>query len=295
MRAATCFGGVVAVALTSGPALAGVRDAPRFNVQPMVIVIGANDFQENGGVAPVVGDFYLLRDDSGAAGQDLISDDMVTVNINSNRANPSFNGEGSAWEWQVNDPRSFGGDFISSGPHQVLDAGDAYTAFDLDEDTDVDLLGGGGRASRFLVASNAPFDVYAEASELVTEGAFDTLGYENIRYRLRYNVRGGPAGFRWGEAAQDPAPAASGAQGVIVPTSNNRNVRWTLDNIAAGPTKVFDGSRKTAAQRGSLLEQAISFQSRYNLIGAGINGNNYDFSMGTGTLGATVTYTVYTP
>ena len=274
------------------PAQAGVVDAPAFEVPPLVIVIGASDFIENDGEAPIVGDFYLLDSASGTEGTDLIADDMVSTNINSGRANPSSNGVGSVWEFQIQNQTS-GGDFISAGPHQVLNEDDAYTKFGLDGTTDVDLLGGGARASRFLVASNTAFDIHAEATDLVNTGAFATLGYQNIRYRLRYNVTGGPAGFRWGERAQDPA--GGGGTGITFPQNNNPAQRWTLQNLSSGPTKVFDGGRRTAAERGSILEQAVSFQSRYNLIGAGINGNNYDLSMGTGTLGATVTYTVYSP
>ena len=65
--------------------------------------------------------------------------------------------------------------------------------------------------------------------------------------------------------------------------------------MSAGPTKVFDGGRRTARLRGTLLQQAVSFQSHYTLVGAGATVNNYDLSMGAGALGATVTYTVYTP
>jgi len=43
------------------------------------------------------------------------------------------------------------------------------------------------------------------------------------------------------------------------------------------------------------MEHAVSFQSRYNLRASTITGNNYDLSMGTGTLSAEVVYTVYAP
>ena len=281
--------GAFCAAIGSTVAHATVNDTPYFNAPNMVIVFGASDFEENGGTAPVVMDFYLLNGASGTQGTDLIAADGVTINYNTGRYNPIYSGEGAAWEMQISG-QTFGGNFISSGPHQVLDAGDAYTAFGLDDDTDIDLLGGGGRASRFFVASNAAFDVYAEASDLVATGGFDTLDYSNIRYRLRYNVSGGGGVNRWGQAAQDPAV---GGTGITFP--QNGAGRWTLDNISTGATKVFDGGRRTARVRGSIMEQAVSFQSRYNLIGAGINGNNYDLSMGTGEIGATVTYTIYTP
>ncbi len=56
--------------------------------------------------------------------------------------------------------RAFGGAFNSSALHQTLDANDSYTAFGFNNSTDVDLLGGGNRASRFFVASNVIFDIF---------------------------------------------------------------------------------------------------------------------------------------
>jgi hypothetical protein len=170
-----------------------------------------------------------------------------------------------------------------------LDANDSYTAFGLDGDTDIDLLGGGSRASRFYVASNTAFDIYGEASDFQASGDFAGLDYTNIRYRLRYNVAGGGGANAWGQRAQDPA---LGGSGVVL---GQNGTLWTLDDMASGPVKVFDGGRRTARTEGSIMQQAIGFQSRYNLRGAGITGNNYDFSMGVGSVSAEITYTVYTP
>ena len=284
--------GAMLAALACGlaPAQAKILDKPYFNAQALVIVFAASDFSENGGTAPVAGDFYLLDSASGTAGSDIIAGDLATINFNGGRPNPSSDGSQSAWEFQITG-QTFGGQFTSAGPHQTLDANDSYAAFGLDDDTDIDLLGNGNRASQFFVASNAPFDIHAQASELVATGGFSDLDYSNIRYRLRINTTGGGnSAFAWGSAAQNPT---GGAQGITFP-QNGAN-RWTLANIAGADTKVFDGGRRTARTRGTILEQAVSFQSRYTLIGAGINGNNYDLSMGEGELGATVTYTVYTP
>ena len=82
-----------------------------------------------------------------------------------------------------------------------------------------------------------------------------------------------------------------GAQEWFLGQNNN----FTLDDISAGPTKVFDGGQRTARARGSIMDHAVSFQSRYNLLGSPITGNNYDLSLGTGTLSAEIVYTVYTP
>ena len=281
MLAAACF---------AMPASADVVDRPYFKASSIVIVFGADDFEENGGVAPVVYDFYLLDNvASGTIGNDIIGVDGRTINYNTARYNPIQDGSGSGWEFQINNA-TFGGAFISAGPHQTLDANDAYTAFGLDGTTDIDLLGGGGRASRFYVASNAAFDVYGQASNFQATGDFAGLDYTNIRYRLRYQVSGGGGANRWGQRAQDPSVGGSG-----VVLGQTPGPLFTLDDMAAGPTKVFDGGRRTARINGSIMQQAVSFQSRYNLRGAGITGNNYDFSMGTGAVSAEITYTIYTP
>lgn len=275
------------LALWGTTANGAVVDRPYFNADAMVIVFGASDFAENGGVAPVVFDFNLLDTATGTAATDLIGVDGTTINYNSGRFNPSSNATESGWEMQINDPTS-GGVFTSAGPHQTLDANDSFSAFGLDEDTDIDLLGGGARASQFYVASNAPFDIFGEASNLVATGGFSTMDYSNIRYRLRILRTGGGGVNRWGQSAQNPS---TGGAGIVVGGAG----LWTLNDLASGPTKVFDGGRRTARVRGSIMQQAVSFQSRYNLRGSGINGNNYDFSMGAGALGAEVTYTIYTP
>ena len=274
------------VLLGASSAFASVIDRTYFRADSVVIVFGASDFTENGGVATVVFDFALLDEGaSGTAAPDIIGADGTTINYNTSRYNPSSDGSESGWEFEITD-QTFGGTFTSAGPHQTLDANDSYTAFGLDDDTDMDLLGSGNRASRFYVASNAAFDIFGEASGLTATGDFSSLDYTNIRYRMRMQVSGGSGVNRWGQRAQNPS---TGGSGLTVSS-------WTtLDDLASGPIKVFDGGRRTAEQRGSIMQQAVSFQSLYQLRGAGINGNNYDFSMGAGALGAEVTYTIYTP
>ena len=262
---------------------AATLDRPYFRARSVVIVIGASDFSENGGNAPVALDFNLLDDTTpGTPAADIIGDDGVTFNYNSNQFNAISDGSESGYEYNILNP-TFGGAFTSVGPHQTLDANDSYSAFGLDDTTDIELVRE-NRRSQFLVASNAPFDIYAEASDIVATGDFSSLGYNNIGYRLRLRVRGGTGTWRWGRRAQNPAPGAG-----IVGGINH------LGHLTSGPTKVFEGIRKTARARGTLLQHAVGFQSIYNLRGANAILNNYDFSMGTGEIGATVTYTIYTP
>ncbi|MEE9347012.1 MAG: hypothetical protein V3U82_02375 [Robiginitomaculum sp.] len=266
---------------------AAAADRPFLRAASVVIVFGGSDFSDNGGLAPVAYDFNLLDDSpSGAATPDIIGADGVTINYNNGQFNASSSGNNSGYEFDLLQTTS-GGAFTSAGPHQTLDANDAYSAFGIDTDTDLDLVTG-NRASQFLVVSNAKFDIFAQASNLVNTGAFSALGYQNIGYKLKVKRTGGNGAWQWGQRAQNPT---TGGIGIITAIND-------LGDMSAGFTKVFDGGRRTAASRGSLLQQAVSFQSRYKIrqAGAVVAGlNNYDLSMGAGALGATVTYTIYTP
>lgn len=275
----------VALHLASGRGVAnaGTTDRPYFRAASVVVVMGGSDFSENGGTAPFAVDFNLLTSASGAPANDLIAGDGVTMNYNTGQWNAVSNGFDSGYEYDIVNP-TFGGTFTSVGPHQTLDANDIYSEFGLDDTTDINLVTG-NRASQFLVASNTAFDIYAQASSLVATGDFSSFNYSNIGYRLRVRVTGGSGVWRHGQRAQNPS---NGGGGVITAIND-------LSDMSAGPTKVFDGGRRTARNRGTLLQQAVSFRSSYRLRGAGSAVNNYDLSMGAGSLGATVTYTVYTP
>ena len=290
LGAAALFAATVATTVAD----AAVVDQARFRASGLVIVFGASDTAENGGVAPFVSDFYLLEDGTAT---DLIDGDGYTVNVFNNSFNPIRAEEGS-WLFEFSGQTS-GGVLDSARPNQVLTAEDSYTAVGLDDDTDIDLRFLQRRLSRFFVASNTAFDLHAEASDLTATGALSTLGYENIHYRLNLTV----GGSVWGGDSWDPSCrgttrtcAPGSGEGVLVPPGNPRNnPGWTLDDIQGAPTKVFAGQRRTARRPGSIISQAVSFQSQYDLLNPTVNGNNYDLSLGAGELAATVTYTVYAP
>jgi len=268
-------------------ASSSVIDRPFFRALPLVVVIAATEDEANGGVAPVVVDFNLLTPaSSGTAAPDLIGLDGFVFNSNSG-FDPGHNVSDGATRLDLEN-ETFGGNFSNPGGGDIdfLEATDRLTAFGLDETTDINTRPA-RNVSRFLVVSNAPFDMYAEASNLTRTGDFTALNYENIGFRALLNRSGGSGAGRWGDAAQNPAIGGSG-----IDSSLN-----DLSDLSTGPTKLFDGGRRTARLPGSLLEQAVSFNIRYALSltpDASIT-NNYDFSAGTGTIGADVTYTVYTP
>jgi len=268
-------------------ASASVIDRPFFRALPLVVVIAATEDEANGGVAPVAVDFNLLTPDtSGAAAHDLIGIDGFVFNANSG-FDPGHNANGGASRLDIND-ETFGGSFGNPGGGDIdfLEPTDTLSAFGLDETTDINVRAS-RNVSRFLIVSNTAFDIYAEANNLTSTGDLSALNYENIGFRARLNRSGGSGTGRWGDAAQNPAIGGSGLD-------SNLN---DLGDLSAGPTKIFDGGRRTARFQGSLLEQAVSFNIRYalSLTPDAADDNAYDFSMGTGTLGADVTYTVYTP
>ncbi len=278
---------VASASLYAPTAHAASTDRPFFKAQSLVIVIGATEDEANGGIAPVAVDFNLLTPaSSGTAAPDLIGVDGYVFNSKAG-FNPGHDFSGGATRLDIDNP-VFGGTFGNPGGGDIdyLEATDSLSAFGLDGTTDVDTRRS-RHVSRFLVVSNAPFDMFAQASNLIRTGDFTALNYENIGFRALINRTGGSGAGAWGSKAQNPAIGGGGLDGAI----ND------LGDMSAGPTKIFDGGRRTARFNGTLLQQAVSFNIRYALSNAAdaSHNNAYDFSMGVGTIGADVTYTVYTP
>ena len=282
--------GVLMLALAAGlfsPALASIIDRPFFRANALVVVIGSTEDEANGGVAPVVVDFNLLdQSASGSAAVDLIGIDGFVFNSNSGfDAGHDFSG--GATRLDINDELS-GGNFGNPGGGDIdfLEETDSLTAFELDAATDLNVRQA-RNVSRFLVASNVAFDIFVESTDLTRTGDFTDLDFENIGFRALLNRTGGSGEGRWGDNAQNPAIGGEG----IDDTLND------LGDFSEGPVKLFDGGRRTARFPGTLLEQAVSFNIRYSLSLAAdaAQNNDYDLSLGSGTIGAQVSYTVYAP
>ena len=282
--------GVLTLALAAGlfsPALASIIDRPFFRANALVVVIGSTEDEANGGVAPVVVDFNLLdQSASGSAAVDLIGIDGFVFNSNSG-FDPGHDFSGGATRLDINDELS-GGNFGNPGDGDIdfLEETDSLTAFELDAATDLNVRQA-RNVSRFLVASNVAFDIFVESTDLTRTGDFTDLDFENIGFRALLNRTGGSGEGRWGENAQNPAIGGEG----IDDTLND------LGDFSEGPVKLFDGGRRTARFPGTLLEQAVSFNIRYSLSLAAdaAQNNDYDLSLGSGTIGAQVSYTVYAP
>ena len=288
--------GGVAATLMAGTAYASVIDRPFFQVLGVVVVWGADGNAATSG-APVVSDFVLLTTGQDNAGADLIggtAQDTFTVLTGS--LTPIVSGEAASGS--VVDPvtgRTSGAAGVTEGTGAgsidgVLDATDSLAAFGIDNNTDVDGLIN-QHTSSFYVASNAAFDIYARADNLVGTGDFDTtvatptVGYDDIS--LSMAVQSGAAvtdgSITWGANSQNPGDFVNGVE-----TAAGEGLG---SMIGANGMKVFDGTQRTAATPGSLAQQSVRFDNTYTFG----DGTGYDLSMGAGSLTADVTYTIFVP
>jgi len=294
--------GTALTAMMASTAYASVIDRPFFQVLGVVVVWGADGFDDASGTqAPIVSDFVVGL--GAAGGTDLIAGDVTTVLTGSlTPIGAAGNGIDAASfdpiTGQVN-----GGVFTDAGTAGLLDVGDSLTAFEIDQDTDVDAVGSTSHASSFYVASNTDFEIRASRTDANVTGALTgvnaagavaALDTTNISWEMSITASGND-GLRFGTDAggaavsQDPT---GGAAGVSTLASLD-----AISNDAAAPTTVFVGGQRTAAERGSLAEQSVRFDVEYNLdtdlSTAGEQG--FDLSTGVGTISSDVTYTIFVP
>ncbi|GAB5453895.1 MAG: hypothetical protein Hens2KO_01240 [Henriciella sp.] len=261
---------LVASAAIATPANASIIDRPHFKVLGVVIVWAADD--SNGGT-PIATDFVIDSDDGGNNDADLIGGSTVdgrTVVTGSLTATPdasSTAGLGSILEIEDS-----GGASLATAN---TDTAATFNAFDVSDATltSDDLT----YESSFYVASNTPFAIDAEASNLVEEGDFDAA---DIGYDLDVTVSGtdgtGPSALTFGGNAQSPGTGFSAPA--------------TLDLLTT-QTQVFNGTARTALNAGSIVSQSVRFDATYTLG----SGAAYDLSQGAGEVKADVVYTVYVP
>lgn len=258
----------------AGTAQAAVSDRVYFSAAPLVLVWGT----DASGNPAVVSDFVLLTTASGTAGSDLIAAGVIPVITGSMTAVPQTPTGNSLLT--VNNAAAApagGGVLTDAGTTGLLDAADSFTAFGLTATTTLGFATGPQRHS-FYVASNAAFDIFAQAGAATYTGNFSAANapLSAITWSMAIATSGTDGAVTWGGAsAQDPT---TGGTGMTAATN--------LGAFAAA-TKVFDGGRRTAAAAGSILAQSVRFTAQYGL--------NYDLSMGAGSVSVPVTYTVYTP
>ncbi len=273
--------GGAAALVTASTAYASIIDRPFFQVLGVVVVWGADGIDGTND-APVVSDFVLLTNASGSAGADLIAADGAAVLTGTLDAIVTdVNNDGTVAATNPVTGGADNGTFVDNGTAGVLDAADTLTAFGIDANSDVTSGMVNEHNSSFYVASNAAFDIFAQSSAFVATGDFladGVLDMSSITFAMALNVSGND-GLAYGANAQTP--------GTFPGTVTD------LSAMELAPTKVFDGTVRTAAARGSLASQSVRFDSTYTLDDG--TGLGYDLSMGSGTVQADVTYTIYVP
>lgn len=283
--------GGVAASLMAGTAYASVIDRPFFQVLGVVVVWGADDAATT---APVVSDFVLLTNASGTAGADLIAGDVNTVVTGSlTPIDGTFTGASGSATNPITGATSGGALTDGTGAGSVagvLDATDSLSAFGIDGSTDVDGLTA-SHTSSFFVASNAAFDINAVAGGLAKTGDFaaDTdIGLDDISLKMSFaptGVANTVGSLSYGANSQDPGAFAGGVE-----TATGIDLA-TIEAAGATGLTVFEGTQRTAATRGSLADQSVRFDNVYDFGGT----DGYDLSLGSGTISAQVTYTIFVP
>lgn len=291
-----CLGALAAA--TS--AQADVVDRPFFQSQGLVVVWGDTQFVQSPGFAPIVSDFVLLNPaSSGTAGDDLIDSDVYVVRTGT--LNPISNTHTSGDAGNNPNPisgQTSGGVYADNGAYYtasgILSATDTLTTFGMDASTDTSASIAPVHNTSFFVASNAVFDIFAQASNVVTTGDFAVNGFDgsNIGFDMSLDLGGSDtlqfsaATLPYGSNAQDPS---TGGSGIVAAVNDLGDMSTEI--------KVFDGGQRTAAALGTLTEQSVRFDNVYTLdMDASVPGvQPYDLSSGIGIISADVTFTIFVP
>jgi hypothetical protein len=245
---------------------ADVIDNVRFKVLPLAVVWSAPSV---GGTGPFLHDFVVDFTAGAGGGTDLMAGDGFAVVTGGLIGVPALSATEGSIFFADDGSGSAVSTFTDTATLGFLNAADTYTSWTLDGDDDITLKD--AQTHSFYIASNAAFDINAGA---VKNGA-GSLALGDVDYSLAVTVTGND-GLAFGSLAQDPS--TGGTQPAVA----------DLSVIGAGPTKVFDGGRRTAASAGKIAQHSVRFDATYNLDG-------YDLSDGTPDGDFTVTYTVVFP
>lgn len=270
---------ILAALMMTPVAFGDIQANQRFQVDNLIIVWSSDE----AGNAPIVADFVVGREN--AADIDLIATDAFTVITGSLTTTSNNIGVGG---FPLEFTGSPTGDFSTdSNANGSLDAGDVITPFQLDADFDV---ASSTPRTSFYVASNAPFSISAEITDVQVDPVFTAfsnafLSFVDLEMEVApVGATRTDGGFSYGSAAQ--APHSDGELGGFA-------VPLDLLDLVNTPTTVFAGNQRTAASAGTIADQSVRFDVSYPLAGATIAG--YDLSLGVINFGVTVEYTVFVP
>ncbi|MEM1086793.1 MAG: hypothetical protein AAGH90_03625 [Pseudomonadota bacterium] len=260
------------------PAMAGTLDAPKFSVPGMVVVWGSDE----SGTAPIVSDFLIAP--PGAGGNDIISGNVASVVTGT--LTPAFEGSGSddVASRLFNVYNSPSGNFdVDTNGNGNTDVGDTINRFALNDRTNLGLRDSEARSS-FYVASNTAFNIDAQAIRVVGRSDW-VLG--KIYWDMEV-AQSGTGGIAFGAHAQ--LPHTSGPAGGV------GSVASLLDMQTQ--QTVFQGNQRTAASRGTLVDQSVRFDVTYVLgswQGYGLHTRHTNLAEGVYEVEAEVIYTVWVP
>ncbi len=252
------------------PSLGSVIDRPVIKVDGVVIVWGA----DNTSTTPIASEFII---EDGGASTDLIAGDVFTVLTGTLDALDETYANDAGATLRIRR--------IANGPNQdtrangdrVTDASDSFTAFELDDRTDVRTIRSEIESS-FYVASNKAFSIDAVSSAVGNPADLNL-----IRLRMRVTRNGSDDGLAFGGSAQFPHTTNTRRAGV----QHNNYRRLSL---MTGGYNIFNGNRRTALSVGSIADQSVRFDQTYRW-----NTGNIDLADGVFDVEAEVEYTIYIP
>lgn len=256
---------LTALGLGSSPtAHASILDRPSLSVSPVIILWAANDVT---GEAPVVTDF-IVQGTSGVS-TDLIDIDGRTVAAVSGNLIPTTDAA-----YTSNSLANFR---VMGSPTTPIiaidtDALSSFDAFELNSATVMRTNNGLSYSSDFFIASNTPFNITTNVTEVQTSGDFD-LSDVLFYFIVQRTDTNAPVPF--GASARDPGGVSVQLQSLA-----------DLDGV-----DILQSARSTAASNGSIADQSVKMQLYYEIA----NGQQINLSHGYGTVIADVTYTAYVP
>lgn len=251
---------LTAIGLLTNPAQAGINDRLHFKVAPVIILWAAN---EDTGAASVVTDFIV---GGGSGSLDLIKVDGGTIGVQTGVFVPSYDPSSTAYvgtSLEIEASNII--PFDTSNPT-------AFGAFEIDDNTNVISTDQLRISSDFYIATNTPFNISAQATEILSSGDFDMT---DIEFRFFVTTTGGSGATSYGQQARPPG--------------GTKFHRVNLTELTG--VDVLQSDRNTALFPGSIREQSVRFSTVYRLDG----GDDYDLSQGTGEVQAEVIYTAYVP
>lgn len=274
---ANVFLALAVICHAASTADADVVDSTRFKIDGAVIVWSA----DTGTGLPIVADF-IIDTGSGTTAVtsgdiDLIAVETGTIVTGTLDPTSGLMAPNQGVPMTVDNAMVMGSFSTDSNGDGVMDAADSFSAFSLSETTRATTQTMEVNSS-FYVASSVPFSIDGVATPV---GATTPTQMSEMRFFIDPVMLSGDDGFAFGGAAQYPH-SGGGLAG-----RQNDNSRFS---DMQSPVNIFTGNQRTAANRGTLVEQSVRFNLRYRY-----SSGDFDLSDGVFEAAAEFAYTVFIP